>query len=210
MNPSSPANLRRLPRQLRSRRRVNRILDAAAQLFAEAGFEAATTNAIAERAGISIGSLYQYFPNKAALFRALCERYERESLAALGAVLTPDLARLEIGEVVERVVAALRQSYGTNPGLLRVLFQGHPAQGQCVPHSSFREAMVHQVDGLLELRWPRLAPDRRRLVAEVCVQAADALFDLALKLEREAAHRAMDELKRLLLGYLEPLDREVA
>ncbi|WP_280938745.1 hypothetical protein [Meiothermus taiwanensis] len=55
-----------------------------------------------------------------------------------------------------------------------------------------------------------MAPDRQRLVPEVCMQAADALFDLALKREREAAHRAMDELKRLLLGYLEPLDREAA
>ncbi|MFC6920538.1 hypothetical protein [Meiothermus taiwanensis] len=62
--------------------------------------------------------------------------------------------------------------------------------------------------GELDLRC--LAPDRQRLVPEVCMQAADALFDLALKREREAAHRAMDELKRLLLGYLEPLDREAA
>ncbi|RIH79070.1 hypothetical protein Mterra_03626 [Calidithermus terrae] len=47
-------------------------------------------------------------------------------------------------------------------------------------------------------------------MSEACVQAAGALFDLALKLEREATHRAMDELKRRRLGYLEPLDREAA
>src|SRR5215472_3404324 len=66
---------RRIPTQDRSRQRVERILDAAAHVFTEAGFEAATTEAIAARAGTSIGSLYQFFPNKDALFSAICDRY---------------------------------------------------------------------------------------------------------------------------------------
>jgi AcrR family transcriptional regulator len=208
MNPPAETGLRKQPRQLRSQRRVRRILDAAAGLFAELGFEAVTTNAIAERADISIGSLYQYFPNKAALFQALCRRCEQESLELLDAVVTPELARLELGEVVERVVAALRQLYSANPRLLRVLFQGYPAQGLGLPYSSFREAMVQRIDRLLEARWPRLEPDRRLLVARVCFQVADGLFDLALLSEEGTGHRVMDELRSLLLAYLEPLDRE--
>lgn len=210
MNPPTQAPLRKLPRQARSQRRFKRILDAAAEVFAELGFEAATTNAIAERADISIGSLYQYFPNKAALFQALCQRCKQESLEMLDAVLTPELARLELAEVIERVVAALRQLYGANPRLLRVLFQGYPAQGLCLPHSSFREAVVQRVERLLEARWPHLEPERRLRVATVCFQVADGLFDLALFYEGEAGQRVMDELRRLLLAYLEPLDREAA
>lgn len=208
MNLPVETSLRKQPRQLRSQRRVRRILDAAAELFSEVGFEAATTNAIAERADISIGSLYQYFPNKAALFQALCQRCEQESLEALDAVLTPELARLELGEVVGRVVEALRQLYGANPRLLRVLFQGCPTQGLGLPHSSFRELVVQRVERLLEVRWPRLDPDRRQLVARVCFQVADGLFDLALLSEEGTGQRVMDELMGLLLAYLEPLDRQ--
>ncbi|RIH87575.1 TetR/AcrR family transcriptional regulator [Calidithermus roseus] len=210
MNPLTESSLRKHPQQLRIQHRVNRVLDAAAQVFAELGFEAATTNTIAERADISIGSLYQYFPNKSALFQALCQRCERESLELLDAVITPELARLELGEVVGRVVAALRQLYSTNPRLLRVLFQGYPAKDPSLPHSSFREAMVRRVERLLEERWPRLEPTRRQLVAGVCFQVADGLFDLALLCEEGVGHRVMDELKRLLLAYLEPLEREGA
>lgn len=67
--------MRKQPKQARSQRRVDQILDGAAQIFAETGYEHATTNAIAARAGVSIGSLYQFFPNKEAVMDALTERY---------------------------------------------------------------------------------------------------------------------------------------
>ena len=65
---------RRSPVQARSKRTVERILDAAAHVFGERGY-AATTNHVAERAGLSIGSLYQYFPDKDALLVALHDRH---------------------------------------------------------------------------------------------------------------------------------------
>ncbi|HSB53997.1 MAG TPA: helix-turn-helix domain-containing protein, partial [Gemmatimonadales bacterium] len=68
----------RQPRQERGERRVEEILDAAAAVIAEGGVEAATTNAIAERAGSSVGSLYHFFPHKDAIVLALAERYEAE------------------------------------------------------------------------------------------------------------------------------------
>ena len=67
--------------QARSKERAERILDAAAHVFAEAGFDAATTEAIAERAETSIGSVYQFFPNKDALFDAIASRYFERSRA---------------------------------------------------------------------------------------------------------------------------------
>ena len=63
--------LRRQPQQKRSQERVEKILDAAAIVFDEVGFEAATTHAIAARADTAVGSLYQFFPDKLAIFHAL-------------------------------------------------------------------------------------------------------------------------------------------
>lgn len=69
---------RRIPVQQRSRETVEIILDAAAQVFAERGFTGGTTNHIAVRAGVSIGSLYQYFPNKDSILVGLMERHLAE------------------------------------------------------------------------------------------------------------------------------------
>ena len=90
MKRASPADARRKPSQQRSRVTVTAILDAAAQVFEARGFEAGTTNHVAERAGVSIGSLYEYFPNKDAMVVALVERdtdlaFEERGLS--GAVL---------------------------------------------------------------------------------------------------------------------------
>jgi AcrR family transcriptional regulator len=75
---SGTDSLRRVPQQARGAQRITKILDAADELFAETGYEAATTNAIAARANTSIGSLYQFFPNKEAIFTALAQRYATE------------------------------------------------------------------------------------------------------------------------------------
>src|SRR5438067_13272754 len=67
--------MRRQPKQARSQQRVDHLLNVAAQVFEEVGYATATTNAIAARSGVSIGSLYQFFPNKEAILDALVERY---------------------------------------------------------------------------------------------------------------------------------------
>ena len=80
--------LRKRPRQQRACATWHAILDAAAQLFSEHGYAATSTNKVAERAGVSIGSLYQYFPNKDALLLALAERHIGEAGEELAATFT--------------------------------------------------------------------------------------------------------------------------
>jgi AcrR family transcriptional regulator len=114
---------RKLPKQARSGATVEAILQAAAQIFELHGYAAGTTNRIAERAGVSIGSLYQYFPNKDAILLALVHRHIAEGTAALG----PHFERLSRGarfdEVLPDVVDAMVAMHALAPGLHRVLFE---------------------------------------------------------------------------------------
>jgi AcrR family transcriptional regulator len=88
------AEPRKLPRQRRSAETVDRILDAAARIFDERGYGSATTNHVAEAAAVSIGSLYQYFPNKDALLVALAERH----IDAVAGQFGERLARLRLDQ----------------------------------------------------------------------------------------------------------------
>lgn len=87
MNAPSRPTARRTPRQQRSREIVDSILEAGRRLLAEGGEAALTTNRIAERAGVSVGSLYRYFPNKEAVVAAICDVSTGQDLAEVSAAL---------------------------------------------------------------------------------------------------------------------------
>src|SRR5437588_9698986 len=95
--------LRRMPRQARGRERIARILDAAGQVFAEVGYEAATTNAIAARAQTPIGSLYHFFPHKEAILYALATQYLQDLQAAMETAAA-NAADLPLAAHVERTI----------------------------------------------------------------------------------------------------------
>src|SRR5439155_1980997 len=99
--------LRRAPKQERGQRRIGRILQAAAEEFARVGFDAATTNSIARRARTSVGSLYQFFPNKEAILAALTEHYLREIWAVHAVVLSAEAARLPLPVFFDQLVDRL-------------------------------------------------------------------------------------------------------
>lgn len=115
------------PKQARSRETYEAILGAAAQVFERRGYASATTNRIAERAGVSIGSLYQYFPNKNAILVALTERHVQqgnEHLAPLVVAFTADPPPVREG--LELLVGAMVELHADSPRLHRVLFEECP------------------------------------------------------------------------------------
>lgn len=126
----SPEYPRKDPRQDRSRSLCDAILVAAARIFDRLGYDAATTNHVAELAGVSVGSLYQYFPNKDALVTALHERHTEEVAAVLAAALAADLPT---ADVVRRLVADLFALHRERPRLQALLhgpaaFRERPAE----------------------------------------------------------------------------------
>lgn len=196
---------RREPQQIRSQRRVEKILEAAAQVFAESGFEATTTNAIAERAEVSIGSVYQFFPNKAAMLIQLNLRCLEDSRATLDAVFVPELLALTREAMIERVIDALREFQSRNSGVLRVLSTARLPELFAPSNTVASEACRH-VERLLEVIYPDLNPERRATIAAVCFAATDAVFHLASTSDAEAQAPLLDEAKVLLKAYLGTLE----
>jgi len=120
--PAARIKVRKAPRQKRSKELVEAILEAAAQIFAELGYARATTNKIAERAGVSVGSLYQYFPNKDSLIASLHETHHIGIHEVVGKALKrfgdPSIG-LEDG--LRRFLEELNEVHEANPTLTKAL-----------------------------------------------------------------------------------------
>jgi len=112
------------PSQQRSRVTVQAILEAAIHIFDEFGYAAGTTSRIASRAGVSIGSLYQYFPNKDSILTALAEQHLAEGLA-LSVRLLETLRTTSLGLelVLHDIVGHMITLHENNPGLHRLLYE---------------------------------------------------------------------------------------
>jgi AcrR family transcriptional regulator len=120
-----PTNPRKQPQQDRSRMTVEAILEATARILTEEGYHKANTNRIAELAGISIGSLYQYFPNKESLMAALMEQHSNE-IAELVESKLQDLFDAPLETAVPELVKAVIAAHAINPRLHQVLNEEIP------------------------------------------------------------------------------------
>lgn len=111
---------RRKPTQIRARLTVDAILDAVVRLLKRKGHKAITTNRIAEVAGVSIGSVYQYFPNKHAIFIALHERHVSEIDRMIHSKLTQHAAS-PLDVLVRAIVDGMIEAHAPDPGLYQLL-----------------------------------------------------------------------------------------
>lgn len=173
MAATSSAEPRKLPRQRRSAETVNRILAAAARIFDDRGYRSTTTNHVADEAGVSIGSLYQYFPNKDALLVALAERHVDEAAGRFGARLVS--LREEQPSLDDTVRALLDLTVEVNDSsrLHAVLFADCPRTPALVERlGRFSELLVTEVAWHLE-RTGSGGPDPA-LRARIVVAAVDA------------------------------------
>ena len=200
----SPTRPRKAARQERSQVTVDAILEAATRLFAEGGLEAVNTNQIAELAGVSIGSLYQYFPTKQAILGELIDRHSERTTAALVAKLA-DFAARPIAAVLREVVEILLEADTIDLDLHRVLLDKLPDAGRSEQrHGEIRRmtAVVREI--LLERRGQELAVADRDVAAVVLVHALEAVtnavvFEFPNRLRDPAL---VDEITALATRYL--------
>lgn len=192
---------RRVPVQARSRRRYEAILDSAANLFAESGFEGATMEAIAAGAETSIGSVYTFFPDKLAILRALAERVlEREEIAfeQLSAGAHDRPWREVLDAVIDGIVALHRADPSFRAIWANLGMYGAYADIDEAVNARFRS----RLESLLAAQAPDLKPKQRRLVAKMLLEVTSAVLFFAQR-QRPFDQARVGELKRMLRAYLE-------
>ena len=121
MPKQAPTTARKQPRQARAQATVNAVLEATVQVLEREGLDAATTTRIAEVAGVSIGTLYQYFSHRDAIFNALQDREFDRAVALIEGILSSGNLERSPRETVGAVVKGLAATYAACPGLHRML-----------------------------------------------------------------------------------------
>lgn len=203
--PNQRLTPRKLPTQQRSEATVEAILQAAAQVFERHGYAAGTTNRIAERAGVSIGTLYQYFPNKDAVLVALVHRHLAESTAAL----QPHLQRLNRGahfeDVLPNIVHAMVAMHALAPGLHRVLFEETPLPPTLRAELDELEDQLVDVAAKALATDPSPAPNDPRLTARIVISAIEGLTHrLVLRPPPNVTPDAIaDEITKVVRAYIQ-------
>ena len=180
---------RKVPRQERSRLTVDRILVASAQVFHEAGYTSATTNDIALEARISVGSLYQYFPNKDAILVALTRHHIDTATAGLVSLVSALSPEDGIRETFRTVVDFLVEQHDLDELHLLVMHQAPRTHEISLALDEARTRLVEMTAHFLAVQLP---DDRERLLAaRMVVATIDAgVHDVILREPRGAARQA--------------------
>ena len=142
---------RKKPIQERARATIDAILRATAHILVTDGYDRASTNRIAARAGVSIGSLYQYFPSKEALVAALMEKH-MEEMAAVARSAVPRVAALPFEDAVEEAVRMMVAAHTVNPKLHKVLIEQIPRIGRLERAEVLEREVTSLIRAYLEAR----------------------------------------------------------
>ena len=176
----SPVSPRKQARQERSRRTVERILDAAARIFHEHGYAGTTTNDIADEAGVSIGSLYQYFPNKDALLVALTKQHIESTTVGLADLISGLNTKSDLSVVLRSVVNFLVEQHELDELHLLVMHHAPRTQEINLELDRARSQLVDATSQFLESRIDDA--QRRALISRMVVATIDAsVHDVILR-----------------------------
>jgi AcrR family transcriptional regulator len=188
---------RRVPCQQRGERRVAELIEAAEAVIAETGYEAATMCAIAERAGASIGSLYQFFPNKAAITQALRTEYAKQ-FDAMCAPLAEQAKTLDLKELAGRLIDLTTRFVDTHPAFLALLDAPRSTRSLQAIHNLLLERFA----GFFLARQPQISKPRAMRLAVVTLQIMKALNQLYIELAPAERLPLVHEFKLVLHSYL--------
>jgi AcrR family transcriptional regulator len=200
-------NPRKQASQERSRATVDALVEATARILVREGFDKASTNRIAEKAGVSIGSLYQYYPGKEALVAAVVDRHHQELMQLTRDALA-GVAALPLEEAVRRLVTVAIEAHRIDPRLHRVVAEQIPRTGRLENVGAVNRETYALVRDYLERHRDELRAVDPGLAAFVCVTTIEALTHTAvlhrpdILADEAAVGTLVDEATRLVVGYL--------
>lgn len=206
MATARPDSPRKKPTQARAQATVEAILRATAHILRTAGWHACNTNAVARRAGVSIGSLYQYFPSKEALVAALAEEHAEQGLGVLMAAVTaaPQGTR-SFEDTVRHYIRAMVSLHAVDPKLHRVLVEQVPRlKGGLDVVRRVSQQSAALVRAWLETQRAHIRAVDLDVATFMLVTAVESVahlqvLDRPIQLDQEAL---VEELSQLVLGYL--------
>jgi len=185
---------------------VSALVEATARILVREGFDKASTNRIAEVAGVSVGSLYQYFPSKEALVVAVIDRHNQEIVQVVHDELAEAMS-LPVQKAVRKMVAAAVKAHRVNPRLHRVLAEQIPRVGKLEDVETFNREYYALFKNYLDKHRDELRVDDLELASFVCVTSIEALtHNAVLRHSKTLSRGAMESLieagTRLVVGYL--------
>ncbi|WKX70411.1 TetR/AcrR family transcriptional regulator [Streptomyces sp. XD-27] len=192
-------------RQARGERRIQQLLGAAAEVFCRSGYTAASTNAIAREAGVSPGTLYQYFPNKEAIAIELGERLFHQMRETHGQVLTVEKAALPLDEMLDAALDPMIAFNCQNPAFLALIHSSDVPGKFVEEHDALHASLLTRVEELLAAYHPDLDADQRTRTATMTFALFKAGLELVLSHEGAERQAYITELKASLYRYLAPV-----
>lgn len=201
-----PTKPRKVASQERSRATVDALVEATARILVKEGFDKASTNRIAEVAGVSVGSLYQYFPSKEALVAAVVERHQQEIMQTVRGELAEVLV-LPVEKAIRKLVAVALRAHRVDPKLHRVLAEQIPRVSELEKLETFNRDNYALFRTYLESHRDELRVGDLELASFVCMTTIEALTHNAVlhhskMISDERLEALIDEATRLVTGYL--------
>ncbi len=197
--------MRRQPQQARSQKRVKQILDVAEQLFLEIGYESTTTRAIAARAHVSVGSLYQFFPDKEAILKALAIRYMQTQYQRFLDLHTSEALTLPLRSYVDRMIDVFDQFYTDYPGSQAIVEKllDTITWSAIEKIDDFEYQVIDEFARFFHSRKPSLAMAKCERIAMIITKTITELLWLSLSGNQRFRQELVAETKLLILSYLQ-------
>lgn len=194
---------RQARRQKRGVLRAEEILQAAGALFVERGYDAVTIHMIATRAGVSPGSLYQFFPNREAITRAFAANAAERLHRVYDAMLSSEAIALPLHEFLDAFIDRLMVFNRDNPGYLALQLGSTISPSLRLVLADLHRGLLARQDSILASYWPQSTPEQRQIPLLVSYRIFLALLPLALRGEEEHRGAIVREMKVALYRYLE-------
>jgi AcrR family transcriptional regulator len=194
---------RKSPRQTRSHATVEALLEAGARVLREDGYEKASVNRIADVAGVSIGSLYQYFPSKDALVAAIVKRHTERTLDVFQRDLLA-LAHLPIEDGVRAMLRRTFEAYAVDPALRRVVVDEVPQFSLFTRTREFDAMLAEALKAYFQFHADAIRPKNLDLAVTILMTSVEAIAQTLVVNDATMlrSNELVEEVSHLVLGYI--------